>query len=166
MEVSLKSLTLFTAIFLTGLSAGFFYAWQVSVIPGTRKVVDLTYLESMQSINRAILNPAFFLIFIGSPLALAISTIQQFNSGMGFWLLLTAAITYMLGTFGMTAFGNVPLNDALDALEIAKLGELEIGRFRKAYERKWNRLHLIRTVFAVLSFIFSLLVVFTHSKTV
>lgn len=166
MEVSLKSLTLFTAVFLTGLSAGFFYAWQVSVIPGTRKVVDLTYLESMQSINRAILNPAFFLIFIGSPLVLAISTIQQFSSGTPFWLLLAATITYVLGAFGVTAFGNVPLNDALDALEIAELGELEIVEFRKAYERKWNRLHLIRTAFAVLSFIFSLLVVFTHSKTV
>ena len=166
MEVSLKSLTLFSAIFLTGLSAGFFYAWQVSVIPGTRKVVDVTYLESMQSINRAILNPAFFLIFLGSPLALAISTIQQFNSGMGFWLLLAASIAYVLGTFGVTAFGNVPLNDALDVLEIAELGELEIGRFRKAYEQKWNRLHLIRTAFAVLSFILSLLVVFTHTKAV
>ena len=166
MEVSLKSLTLFTAVFLTGLSAGFFYAWQVSVIPGTRKVVDVTYLESMQSINRAILNPAFFLIFIGSPLALAISTIQQFHSGMGFWLLLAAAVTYVLGTFGVTAFGNVPLNDALDALEIAELGELEIGRFRKSYEQKWNRLHLIRTVFAALSFLLSLLVVFTQFKTV
>ena len=166
MEISLKSLTLFTAVFLTGLSAGLFYAWQVSVIPGTRKVVDLTYLESMQSINRAILNPAFFLIFIGSPLALAISTIQQFHSGMGFWLLLAAAVTYVLGTFGVTAFGNVPLNDALDALEIAELGELEIGRFRKAYEQKWNRLHLIRTVFAALSFLLSLLVVFNHFRTV
>ena len=56
MEITLKSIILFSTLILTGLSAGFFYAWQVSVIPGTKRVVDLTYLETMQSINRAILN--------------------------------------------------------------------------------------------------------------
>jgi len=166
MELSIKPLTLFLAIALTGLAAGFFYAWQVSVIPGTRKVADLTYLESMQSINRAILNPAFFLIFMGSLLLLAVSTVQQFNSGASFWLLLAASVTYLLGTFGVTVFGNVPLNDALDILELTELGKQEIIDFRKAYERQWNRLHLIRTVFSVLSFVLSLLVVFTQFKTV
>jgi uncharacterized membrane protein len=164
MELSIKSITLFTAIMLTGLSAGLFYAWMVSVIPGTRKVVDITYLESMQSINRAILNPAFFLIFFGSPLALAISTIQQFNSGISFWLLLAATLIYMFGTFGVTALGNVPLNDALDVLDLAELGESKIAEFRKSYEQKWNRLHLIRTVFSVLSFSLSALVVFISSN--
>lgn len=165
MELSIKSLTLFAAIVLTGLSAGLFYAWLVSVIPGTRKVVDTTYLESMQSINRAILNPAFFLVFFGSLLALAISTIQHFNSGIPFWWLLAATIAYLLGTFGVTVFGNVPLNDALDVLNLAELSETKIVDFRKSYEGKWNRLHLIRTVFAVLSFLFSLIVLFTQVKT-
>jgi uncharacterized membrane protein len=165
MEFSLKSFTLFTAVALTGLSAGFFYAWMVSVIPGTRKVVDITYLESMQSINRAILNPAFFLIFIGSPLLLTISTIQQFNAGNTFWWLLSASLTYFIGTFGVTALGNVPLNDALDALDLIELSDTKIIEFRKSYEGKWNRLHLIRTVFAVLSFVISLLGAFTQFKT-
>jgi uncharacterized membrane protein len=165
MEFSLKSLTLFIAVVLTGLSAGLFYAWMVSVIPGTRKVVDITYLESMQSINRAILNPAFFLIFIGSPLLLTISTIQQFNAGNTFWWLLSASLTYLIGTFGVTALGNVPLNDALDALDLLELSDAKIIEFRKSYEDKWNRLHLIRTVFAVLAFVIALLGAFTQLKT-
>ena len=160
MEISIRSFTLFIAVSLTGLSAGLFYAWMVSVIPGTRKVLDLTYLESMQSINRAILNPAFYLIFMGSPLVLAISTFQQFNSGPKFWLLLAATLIYILGTFGVTVFGNVRLNDALDVLDLASLGEIEIKSFRESYEGKWNRLHWIRTVFAVLAFVFSVLAVF------
>lgn len=163
MEISIKSLTLFVAILLTGLSAGLFYAWTVSVIPGTRKVVDVTYLESMQSINRAILNPAFYLIFMGSPLVLALSTFQQFNTGPKFWLLLVATILYLSGTFGVTIFGNVRLNDALDILDLASLGEIELKDFRKSYEGKWNRLHWIRTAFAVLSFLFSLLAVFPNT---
>lgn len=163
MEISIKSLTLLAAIILTGLSAGLFYAWTVSVIPGTRKVVDLTYLESMQSINRAILNPAFYLIFMGSPLALLFATVQQYQSGPKFWLLLAATLVYLFGTFAVTSFGNVPLNDALDVLDLSSLSEIEIKDFRKSYEGKWNRLHWIRTGFSVLSFILSLLVLFPNS---
>jgi uncharacterized membrane protein len=161
MELSIKSITLFTAVILTGLSAGLFYAWAVSVIPGTRRVVDLTYLESMQSINREILNPAFFLVFFGSPVALALSTLQQRDTTATFWWLLAATATYLVGTFGVTAFGNVPLNDTLEVLDLAGLTEPEITDFRTSYESPWNRLHWVRTVFAVLAFLCSLLAVFT-----
>ncbi len=164
MDLSIKSIILFAAVILTGLSAGLFYAWMVSVIPGTRKVMDITYLESMQSINRAILNPAFFLVFMGSPLVLGVSAIQQFNQGTPFWLLLASTLIYLFGTFGVTAFGNVPLNDALEALQLAELSDTEVISFRKAYETKWNRLHWIRTAFSVLAFVLSLAAVFTYSN--
>ena len=165
MEISIKSVTLLSAVILTGLSAGFFYAWMVSVIPGTKKVIDITYLESMQSINRAILNPAFYLVFMGSPLALIISTFQQYQAGPKFWLLLAATLVYLLGTFAVTAFGNVPLNDALDVLDLGSLSEVEIADFRKSYEEKGNRLHWIRTLFAVVSFVLSLLAIFPNSPS-
>ncbi len=160
MEISLKSFTLFTAVVLTGLSAGLFYAWSVSVIPGIRKVIDITYLESMQSINRAILNPAFYLTFMGSPLVLALSTFQHFKSGTTFWILLAATLVYLAGTFGVTVFGNVPLNDALDALDLVELSNTEKNKFRNFYETKWNRLHWVRTLFSVLAFVFSILSLF------
>jgi uncharacterized membrane protein len=164
MELSIKSLTVLTALVLTGLSAGFFYAWQVSVIPGTRKVGDMAYLETMQSINRAILNPAFFVVFFGPIFVLAISAVQQYNAGMIFWWLVAATVTYVIGTFGVTAFGNVPLNDLLDALKLTELSEAKIIEFRRSYEIKWNRLHLIRTVFSVLAFVFLLIAAFSQFK--
>ena len=165
MEISIKTTTLFATILLTGLSAGFFYAWAVSVIPGTRQVQDLPYLETMQSINRAILNPAFFLIFFGSLALLAVSTFLQYREGSSFWLLLAATLTYFAGTFGVTALGNVPLNDSLDVLSLDQLIPEQLAGFRSRYESRWNRLHLIRTVFAVLSFALSLLSVFVTSKS-
>jgi len=165
MEFSIKSLALFAAVALTGLSAGLFYAWSVSVIPGTRKVPDFTYLETMQSINRAILNPAFFLIFFGSPLALGISTFQQVGSGWAFGLLLSATLTYLAGTFGVTALGNVPLNDALDILDLAELSQQEAADFRQHYEQKWNRLHQLRMACSVLAFSLSLLALFISFQT-
>ncbi|WKN43671.1 anthrone oxygenase family protein [Tunicatimonas pelagia] len=164
MEISFKSITLYTAVVLTGLSAGFFYAWAVSAIPGIRRVADLTYLETMQSINRAVLNPAFFLIFFGSLILLVISTVQQYQAGLVFWLMLVATTIYLIGTFGVTVFGNVPLNNMLDALTISELSPNQIIETRQQYEVQWNQLHTIRTWFSVLSFLVSLLAAFNFSK--
>lgn len=164
MELSIKSISILTAVVLTGLSAGLFYAWQVSVIPGTKKVIDMTYLQSMQSINRAILNPAFFLSFFGSLIMLTISTIQQWNTGTTFWLLLGATLTYLIGTFGVTALGNVPLNDTLEAMDLAGLAEGASAEFRHFYEEKWNRFHLIRTACSILAFLLSVLAIYSYSN--
>lgn len=158
MELSIKSLLYFSAIVLTGLSAGFFVAWQVSVIPGNLKVSDGVYMETMQSINRAILNPTFFMIFFGSSLLLALSSIYLFNTDrIAFWWMLAATITYLIGTLGITAVGNVPLNDQLDVINLSELTDLAKQEFRHFYETKWNRLHFTRTIFSVVSFILALI---------
>ena len=165
MEISLKSFILFGSVILAGLSAGLFYAWSVSVIPGTKKLVDITYLETMQSINAAILNPAFFLVFFGSIIFLSVASIYEFHTNKWvFGLLLASSITYLVGTIGVTGLGNVPLNDQLNALDIAQHNSEKIAAFRKYYESNWNRLHLVRTVFAVISFITSVLAIFIHIK--
>ncbi len=165
MDISIKSFMLLGAVVLTGLSAGLFYAWSVSVIPGTQKVVDTTYLETMQSINRAILNPAFFLVFFGSVVFLSISSIYEFHANKtAFWLMLGASITYLLGTVGVTGLGNVPLNDQLEAMKLGDLAINKASEFRRYYESNWNRLHQIRTVFAVLSFILAVLATLTYTK--
>ncbi|MEL6652312.1 MAG: DUF1772 domain-containing protein [Bacteroidota bacterium] len=160
----MKSLTLYGAITLTGLSAGLFYAWAVSVIPGTLKVTDSTYLQTMQAINRAILNPAFYLSFFGSLILLGLATVYQFRMGTPFWLLLVATVLYLVGTFGVTAFGNVPLNDQLDILNLAELSSDKLQVFRQHYEIKWNRLHMIRTICSVVSFLLALLTAFTSTN--
>ena len=164
MEVSLKSLVLIGSVVLTGLSAGLFLAWSVSVIPGTKKLADLTYLETMQSINKAILNPAFFVIFFGSLLLLSLSSISEFTGNkLAFWLLLGAAITYLTGTVGVTGLGNVPLNEQLEGLILSNISAQRMEEFRSYYETNWNRLHLIRTVFALLSFLLAVLALFIKS---
>ena len=165
MEISIKSLVLFGAVALTGLSAGLFYAWSVSVIPGTQKISDSTYLQTMQSINRAILNPAFFLIFFGSIVALGLASIYEYPSNTWrFMLLLAASVTYLVGTIGVTGLGNVPLNDQLDVFKIAESSPEKIAEFRAYYESKWNRFHLFRTVFAVGSFLLALLALLVDAK--
>lgn len=161
MDLSTKKTVLLLAVFLTGLSAGLFYAWTVSVIPGTKKISDGSYLETMQAINRAILNPGFHLIFFGSLIVLALSTIQQYITAtdQGFWLLLLATMIYLIGCFGVTILGNVPLNEMLDKIDLTALDETQLSLLRQNYESKWNIFHFIRTAFSTLAFITTLLTI-------
>jgi uncharacterized membrane protein len=156
MELSLTNITTFAAILLTGLSAGLFYSWQVSVIPGTLKVSDANYLFTMQSINKEILNPRFFLVFFGSLFALIGASILNYGTPI-FWLTLAAKLVYLFGTFFVTSAGNVPLNNQLEALNLGQISLTQISEFRAMYEPKWNRLHTIRTFFSVVSFVLILL---------
>lgn len=153
------------SVVITGLSAGVFYAWSVSVIPGTQRVTDSVYLETMQSINRAILNPAFFLVFFGSMLFLGTSGALAFSANkVAFALLLAAALTYLFGVIGVTGLGNVPLNDQLDALNLASMTADQQALFRRSYEFKWNRLHQIRTALAVLTFLLTVIALFVQTS--
>ena len=166
MEISMKSSVLLTTVIFSGLSAGIFFAWSATVIPGTQKVVDSTYVETMQSINRAILNPAFYMIFFGSMLFLTLSSVYEFHSDKRvFWILLVASVSYLVGTIGVTGLANVPLNDQLDLIKLAESSSEKITEFRKFYEANWNRWHLVRTFFAILSFLLSALAFFTEAVT-
>lgn len=153
----MKTAVLFITVLLNALSTGFFFAWSVSVILGTKKVGHITYLETMQTINREILNPVFFIVFFGSLITLVITTYLQFNNKPVFWLVLASAIIYLIGTFGITALGNVPLNNELEALNITQLSKLELKNFRTNYESTWNHYHNIRTISSIISFILLLI---------
>lgn len=163
MEISIKALALFITILLTGLSAGLFFAWEISVIPGTKKVSDTTYIETMQAINRAIINPAFMVIFMGT-LLMQIISVYQFRGTSPFWWMLAATLIYAAGTVGVTMLGNVPLNDSLDATRLADFSSEQIESIRSSYERPWNWLHTVRTFFAVISFTLMQLAAFLYSQ--
>lgn len=156
----MKTIVFFITVLLNALSTGFFFAWSVSVILGTNKVGHLTYLETMQNINREILNPVFFIVFFGSLIALGITTFLQFNNKTVFVLVLASTIIYLIGTFGVTAFGNVPLNNELEALTITNLNAIELNNFRSYYESAWNHYHGIRTISSMVSFILLLISIF------
>lgn len=163
MEITFKTLFLYAAILLTGLSAGLFVAWQVSVIPGTKQVQDSVYIEVMQKINRAIINPPFMVIFLGPLVVQIISFVLHWDSSITLWLILGAIILYGIGTVIVTGLGNVPLNDKLDTLSLPDMSKEQLAIERQQYETKWNKFHLVRSVFAVLSFMLILLAAFLPS---
>jgi uncharacterized membrane protein len=152
--MEIENALLGASILATGLMSGLWYGWAVSVIPGTRRVPDATYIVTMQSINRAIINPAFIIPFLGIPALLAGASFVQFRAGdhRRGWLLAGAAATYLVGVLGVTAGRNVPLNEALEAFDLAHSDEPARTTRRRAYETPWNRWHYLRTVANVGSF--------------
>ena len=102
-----------------GLMAGLFFAFSAAVMPALRRLHPSSGLAAMQAINRAILNPVFMVVFVGTALvaaALAISTLWTWDDG-GAALRLAGGLCYLIGAFGLTAAYHVPRNNAIDALD-------------------------------------------------
>lgn len=133
--------------------AGLFYAWSCSVMLGFARLANREFVSVMQKTNRAIQNPVFFAAFFGAPLFLIISTILHFNRSPRFVLLLAAALIYLTGTFGVTVFGNVPLNNTLDRFDLETAAEIEISNQRANFELRWNNLNTIRTISSTIALI-------------
>lgn len=136
----------------TGLVVGLFAGWAVSAVPGLAETDDRTYVDAMRAINRAILNPWFLIPFVGTLVALAGASIASLLSDdqSTAVLLLAATGVYGIGVFGVTVVGNVPLNDRL--AEAPLDDATSYASARRAYERPWNRLHMIRSVLGVVAF--------------
>ncbi len=139
----------------TALMAGIFFAFSCAVNLGLARLPDSQYVAAMQSINRRIQNPVFFAAFFGASLFLPLSVFLHYGQPftMRFWFLLAAAIIYLIGTFGVTIFGNVPLNNALDRFDLESATEEETALQRANFERRWNNLNTIRTVSSTLAII-------------
>ncbi len=148
MDLVIK-ISLLISAFLMALIAGLFYSYSCSVNPGLSQLSNTEYLKAMKSINKAILNPLFFLSFLGS-LVMAPLTTGLYYIGIGLdsscYLFLSASLVYIVGVFGITILGNVPLNNGLETFDIGKATFEEINLKRLAFEVPWNRLHAARTI--------------------
>jgi hypothetical protein len=152
--MKMTTLVLIITAVLTALIGGLFYAYSCSVVLGLGKLSDTEYLKAMQSINREILNPVFFISFMGTAVFLPLSAFLFRGHPPVFTFLLLAALAYLIGVFGVTVGGNVPMNDALDKFDISNSTVEAIRQMRDNFENRWNFLNTIRTVFSVVSIIF------------
>ncbi len=158
MEITYQNGILIALVLLTGLSAGLCFTWTNAVSPGIGKLDDLGFLQSFQQMNRTILNPVFFIVFFG-PFFLNLINVYLFRNLNGplFWMLIVITALYFFGVVLVTIIGNVPLNELLDRTDLNMASSVELSELREAFEAKWNRFHLIRTLTAITSFILLLL---------
>lgn len=140
--------------------AGLFYAWSISVTLGLANVDDQNYLSAFKAMNRAILNPVLFLPLVGLVILLPLSIYLYYASLNTAQLLSLVGATacYLLGVMAVTVFGNVPLNDTLEALPVEAMSPQAMADFRSGFETRWNNFNTIRTVSSSISLLLLALV--------
>lgn len=165
MTLSLNLTSLLVSTFLTGLTAGLCFTWGNAVTPGIGRLDNLGFLHAFQQMNRAIINPIFIVVFMG-PLITHIANIFLFKSATPtvFWLILSASILYIVGLVLVTIFGNVPLNEMIDKVDLLSASPEELATLRDNFEVQWNRFHNIRTVTTSLSFALLILSIVLQNK--
>ena len=152
-----NSISLIISTTLTGLMAGLFFAWSVSVTPGLKNLSNAEFVASFQSMNRAILNPVFLSAFVGAAIASIVTCFFYFKGwgDLSFLLLLGAALLYVIGVFGVTMLFNVPLNNLLDAVDLKTANPQQLEEFRRSFEKPWNSYNTVRTICSFLSLLLS-----------
>lgn len=154
MEITIQNIVFVVLILVTGLSAGLCFTWTNAVTTGLAQLDELGYLSAFQQMNRTILNPTFFAVFLG-PVVLNIINLYFFKEASSniLWLLVIATILYVFGVVLVTIFGNVPLNEMLDKTELSSASIETLKNLRSEFENKWNAFHLIRTLSSCISFL-------------
>jgi uncharacterized membrane protein len=102
-----------------GLIAGVFFAFSSFVLPALAKLPAAQGIAAMQSVNVVVLNRSFLGVFVGTAVLCSILIALSLPSWSlaGSKLRVAGSALYIVGTFCVTMFCNVPLNDALEKLE-------------------------------------------------
>ena len=157
---------LIAATFLCSLVAGLLFTFAVVAMPGIRKLDDGEFIRAFQSMDRVIQNnhPLFMLVWVGSVLALAVAAVLGVRELRGDvrLLLVGAAIAYVVGVQLPTAAVNIPLNNRLQALDVATMSPADRMRARGQFEPRWNRWNTLRAWCAGLTSMLLILVLFSE----
>ncbi|MEV0614620.1 anthrone oxygenase family protein [Nonomuraea sp. NPDC050404] len=121
-------------LLLHGALTGLFYTFSMSVMPGLNAIEPAQAEEAMRSINRKILNPWLYLVFLGSPIAALVAGFLA-PAPASLWFFAAAGVNFV-GSFLVTVAINVPMNNALLA------GNMTF----KDYSPRWTAFNTLRTV--------------------
>jgi uncharacterized membrane protein len=135
----------FLAALGSGLMAGLFFVFSAFMMTALARLPAGQGMAAMQSINVAILNPAFGAAFFGtailSAVLVVVAAFRWSDAGMA-WLL-AGGLLYLVGIIAVTMVFNVPLNDALAA---AGADTPEGAALWTRYVAEWTAWNHLRTV--------------------
>lgn len=133
-----------------GLLGGVFFAFSVFVMTALGSIAPASGIAAMNAINRVILRslfmPVFWLSTLASLMLAGIGIVH--SSEPGALAMLIGGATHFLGMFVCTVALNVPLNNALAAVDPA--GEAALPVWQR-YLRDWTRWNHVRTVACTLA---------------
>jgi uncharacterized membrane protein len=132
----------------SGLIAGAFFAFSTFVMRALSRLPAAQGIAAMQSINVAVINPAFLGVFLGTALASAVAIAAALIrwDRPGAACLTAGGALYLVGTFLVTVLRNVPLNDSLAGVSP---DDPDGPRRWALYLRRWTAWNHVRTVAAL-----------------
>ncbi len=138
------------ALMGAALIGGVFFAFSSFIMKALGRLPSPEGIAAMQSINVVVLNRTFLGLFMGTAaicVLVIVLAVMDWGSAHAPYLV-AGALFYIVGTFLVTAFGNVPLNDRLEAVEAVSPEAAELWQH---YLVRWTGLNTLRTVAAALS---------------
>lgn len=146
------SVLLWFAAVSAGIMAGIYFTFSVFAMRAFAELGDEAGAQAMQSINRVILQSAFLPLFLLSTLASVVLIILGLLGHLGpeRAMVMGGGAIYAIGMFGVTASGNVPLNNRLDLADAKTPDGQAVWR---DYLRRWTRLNHVRTVACAVSMV-------------
>ena len=132
----------------SGLMAGFFFAFSVSVMTALGRLPPAQGIAAMRSINVVVINPVFLIAFFGTAVAcvaVAISALSTWHRP-GAAYLLAGGLLYLVGSFLVTIAFNVPRNNALAAVDPASADGAALWA---SYLTAWTAWNHVRTAAAL-----------------
>ncbi|HYD60102.1 MAG TPA: anthrone oxygenase family protein [Noviherbaspirillum sp.] len=135
-------------LLLSGLIAGFFFAFSADVNLATAELAAADYVHVQQLINLKVRNSAFAIVYFGAAVVPAILLAVTWRQGRTGWYL-TAAAGYVLylAAFFITREINVPINN-----ELATWNPQQAPASWVLMWTRWNEANLIRTIISMASF--------------
>lgn len=147
----------FAAVVLSGLMAGFFATYSISVMPGLNDAPPEIAIAAMQGINRMIRSASFFFGFFMTPVFTAAAGLGLIvaRARVAGGVMLSAGLIYAIGIIVLTANVNVPMNNALAVIDVAALSPGEARTVWVQYMDDWSWWNHVRSLISGLCFVLS-----------
>jgi uncharacterized membrane protein len=147
------------ALLGSALVGGVFFAFSSFVMKALARVPSPEGIAAMQSINVVVINPSFLGAFVGTALlsvgVMVLMLVSRDHPSAMFFI--GGAVFYFAGTFLVTIFGNVPLNDQLAAVSATESAALELWTHYLARWTMWNHVRTAAAMAASLLFALGLM---------
>ena len=133
-----------------GIVGGVFFAFSTFVMKALIELPASHGIAAMQRINVVVLNPLFLGVFVGTAVLAGICIFAGFFpwGATRSMLLLAAGLSYLVGSFGVTAAFNVPRNERLARMDA---DSEEAAAYWPVYVREWLFWNHVRTAASLVS---------------
>lgn len=153
------TILLWLATIGSALIAGTFFAFSTFIMTAFSRIEPTHGIAAMNSINTTILGSAFIPVFVGTAVAGVVLAVLAFLpwSNAASLAMLAGAVVYVVGSFACTMVFNVPLNDALAAVDANDPAALPLWSKYLVDWTFWNHVRTVASGGACVSFVLALI---------